>query len=141
MGRVANLFLKTAHQQPMTAVRDVRAVEAKGLEGDVSFGRSKRQVLLIEAEVLDRYGLIPGAVRENITTSGMTLKGLDTGTRLRLGETTLEITGDCSPCSFIDSLRPGLQDQIAGERGLMARVVAGGAIRVGDVVNLIELKA
>lgn len=141
MGRVANLFLKTAHQQPMTAVRDVRAVEAEGLEGDVSFGRSKRQVLLIEAEVLDRYGLIPGAVRENITTSGITLAGLDSGTCLRLGETTLEITGDCTPCSFIDSLRPGLKDQITGERGLLARVVAGGAIRVGDSVNLVDLNA
>jgi MOSC domain-containing protein YiiM len=138
VGRVLNLFLKTAHKQPMTPVNQVIAVEEGGLEGDVSFGRSKRQVLLIEEEILGRYGLIPGAVRENITTAGIGLSGLGVGTRLRLGETLLEITGDCEPCSFIDSLRPGLQDEIVGERGLLARVIRGGAIRVGDGVHIVE---
>ncbi|HLC02709.1 MAG TPA: MOSC domain-containing protein [Anaerolineales bacterium] len=138
MGNVINLFLKTAHQQPMWAVGDVKAVEGEGLEGDVSFGRSNRQVLLMESEVLGTYGLLPGSVRENITTRGIKLSGIEVGTRLQLGETHLEITGDCTPCSFLDSLRPGLQDQIAGERGLLARVITSGTIRVGDSVNVVE---
>jgi MOSC domain-containing protein YiiM len=137
LGKVISLFLKTAHQQPMMPVEDVQAVDAKGLQGDVSFGRSQRQILLMEAEVLGRYGLVPGAVRENITTSGIKLTGLGTGSRLSLGESVLEITGDCTPCWFMDTLRPGLQDEIAGERGLLARVITGGAIRVGDNVDIV----
>lgn len=137
MGKVVSLFLKTAHQQPMTPVKDVEAVEAKGLQGDVSYGRSQRQILLMENEVLERYGLIPGAVRENITTNGLRLAGIEIGTRLNLGETQLEITGDCTPCSFIDTLRPGLQDEIEGERGLLAKVIAGGAIRLGDNIEIV----
>jgi len=136
LGTVVTLFLKTAHHQPMTPVENVTAIEARGLEGDLSFGRSTRQVLLIEMEILERFGLLPGAVRENITTRGIRLSGLDPGTRLRLGETMLEITGDCTPCSFMDTLRPGLQDRIAGERGLLARVIAGGGIRVGDSIDI-----
>jgi MOSC domain-containing protein YiiM len=138
LGKVVSLFLKTAHQQPMKPVDGVKAIGAKGLQGDVSFGRSKRQVLLMEDEVLGRYGLSPGAVRENITTSGIRLTGLETGTLLSLGQTLLEITGDCTPCSFIDTLQPGLQEEIAGERGLLARVITGGAIRVGDTVEIVE---
>jgi MOSC domain-containing protein YiiM len=137
LGKVANLFLKTAHRRPMTPVDHVSAIEARGLEGDISFDRSQRQVLLIETDVLGRYGLHPGAVRENVTTSGIKLTGLSCGTRLQLGETLLEITGDCTPCSFMDSLRPGLRDEIEGERGLLARVVKGGAIRVGDRVSIV----
>jgi MOSC domain-containing protein YiiM len=136
LGKVINLFLKTAHQQPMTPVDSVKAIEARGLEGDLSFGRSRRQILLMELEILDRFGLFPGAVRENITTRGIRLIGLGPGTRLRLGETTLEITGDCTPCSFIDTLRPGLQEEITGERGMLARVIAGGSIRVGDNIHI-----
>lgn len=138
MGTVVNLFLKTAHRQPMTPVENVTAVEARGLEGDLSFGRSTRQVLLIELETLERFGLQPGAVRENITTRGVRLGGLDPGTHLRLGDTLLEITGDCTPCSFIDGLRPGLQEQIVGQRGLLARVVTGGGICVGDNVDVVS---
>jgi MOSC domain-containing protein YiiM len=87
-------------------------------------------------EILERFGLLPCAVRENITTRGIRLTGLDIGTRLRLGETMLEITGDCTPCSFMDTLRRGLQDQIAGERGLLARVITSGGIRVGDSIEI-----
>lgn len=136
MGYVVNLFLKTAHQRPMLPVNGVRAVGGQGLEGDVSYGRSKRQVLLIEMEVLGRYGLPPGSVRENITTSGIKLSGIEVGTRLRIGDTLLEVTGDCTPCSFLDSLRPGLKDQIAGERGLLARVMTTGTIRLCDSADI-----
>jgi MOSC domain-containing protein YiiM len=138
LGRITNLFLKPGHRQPMRPVEDVSAVEARGLQGDASFGRSRRQVLLIETEVLDRYGLNPGEARENITTQGIELSGLAAGTRLRLGETLLEITGDCTPCSFMDSLRSGLQKEIAGQRGLLARVITGGAIHVGDRIDIMH---
>jgi MOSC domain-containing protein YiiM len=136
MGNVVNLFLKPARKQPMLPVADVSAVEGGGLTGDVSFGSSKRQVLMVESEVLGRHALLPGSVRENITTSGIRLSGVPAGTRLRLGETVLEVTGDCTPCSFMDTLRPGLQERIAGERGLVARVITSGTIKIGDPITI-----
>jgi len=59
-------------------------------------------------------------------------------TRLRLGEALLEVIGDCTPCSFLDSLRPGLQERINGERGVLARVITNGTIRVGDSITLVD---
>jgi len=36
----------------------------------------------------------------------------------------------------MDTLRPGLQERIAGERGLVARVITSGTIRVGDLITI-----
>ena len=138
MGNVVNLFLKPGRKQPMLPVADVIAIEGEGLKGDASFGRSMRQILMVESEVLDRYALLPGSVRENITTRGVRLRELSAGTRLRLGEALLEVIGDCTPCSFLDSLRPGLQERINGERGVLARVITNGTIRVGDSITLVD---
>jgi MOSC domain-containing protein YiiM len=46
----------------------------------------------------------------------------------------LEITGDCTPCDFLDTLRPGLKEAILGRRGLLARVAHGGELKVGSPV-------
>jgi MOSC domain-containing protein YiiM len=119
----------------MLEVAEALAVEGKGLEGDVSFGRTTRQVLIMEAETLERFGIDPGSARENLLVRGLRVTGLPVGGRLTVGETLLEITGDCTPCSFMDDLRPGLQEAIRGERGVLARVVSGGRIRVGDTVE------
>jgi MOSC domain-containing protein YiiM len=118
----------------MLEVVEARAVDGKGLEGDVSFGRTTRQVLIMEAETLERFGIDPGAARENVLVRGFRVAELSVGGHLAVGETLLEITGDCTPCSFMDDLRPGLQEAIRGERGVLARVVSGGTIRVGDTV-------
>ncbi len=137
-GRIQNLYLKTAHKQPMKAVDSAQAKDAMGLVGDVSFGRSKRQVLLIEKETLVEFGLAPGEVRENVTVSGVTLSGLPAGSLLQLGEALLEVIGDCHPCQFLDDVRPGLQGNMDGRRGIFGRILEGGTIRVGDVISIVE---
>jgi MOSC domain-containing protein YiiM len=108
-----------------------------GLAGDVSFGRSKRQVLFLEKETLDEFGLQPGQIRENITVEGIHLAGLPAGTLLQAGEVLFEVTGDCAPCQFIEDIRPGLRDEMDGRRGTLCRVLNGGRIRVTDPVAIV----
>jgi MOSC domain-containing protein YiiM len=77
-------------------------------------------------------------VKENITTSGIALMALAPGTRLRLGDQgVVEITKPCSPCSRMDEIRAGLRDELAGRRGMLARVVAGGTARRGDAITVV----
>ena len=123
--------------QPVTAVR---AVADLGLEGDRhARAGSRRQVLLVEKETLDGLGLAPGIVRENITTQGANLIGLVPGQRLRLGhDVVLEVTGTCDPCQRLDEVRDGLSQEIADRRGVNARIIAGGSIRLGDVLVVLE---
>jgi MOSC domain-containing protein YiiM len=121
----------------MVEAPEVVAVAGKGLEGDASYGRRTRQILMMEAETLDRFSLAPGSTRENLLMRGVRLAGLPPGARIRVGESVvLEVSGDCTPCDFMDQLRPGLQEEIRGERGMLARVVRGGAIRPGDAVDV-----
>jgi MOSC domain-containing protein YiiM len=134
--RVTHLFIKTAHGGRMEACAEVSAVADKGLAGDVAFGTTRRQVLVVDSETLEGFDLAPGAVRENITVSGIALRGLPRGARLQIDEVVLEITGDCTPCDFLDALRPGLKEAIVGRRGLLARVAQGGKLKIGDPVRL-----
>lgn len=138
-GRVAALFLSPGHGERMQARAEVRARKDHGLEGDAhARPGGSRQVLLLEAETLAEFGLAPGELKENITTAGVSLAQLTAGSRLRLGEALLEVTLDCAPCAFVDAVQPGLQEKIRGRRGLLARVIAGGQIRVGDAIEILD---
>jgi len=133
---VLNLFIKPAHGAPMEARSVVSAIAGKGLSEDAAFGTSRRQVLITDSETLAAFGLIPGAVRENITLEGIRLEGLRRGSRLYIGDVALLVTGDCTPCDYIDGLRPGLRQSMAGKRGLLASVERGGRLAVGSPVRL-----
>lgn len=141
-GQVAGLHLSTGHRLPMRRVEVARAVLDRGLLGDAhASAGSPRQVLLMPAEVLEELGLTPGDVRENITTSGIDLMSLAAGQRLTVGEAELEVTGECLPCERMDEIRPGLQQEMQGRRGVVARVVGGGFVRLGDPVALLSAVA
>jgi MOSC domain-containing protein YiiM len=137
-GSIIAIHLCPGHRQPMTAVASAMAVEDFGLQGDGhAASGSRRQVLLIDKETLTVLGLVPGVVKENITTRGINLAALAAEQRLRLGASViLEITKPCAPCSRMEEIRPGLQSQLQDRRGLLARVRAGGLIKVGDVIEV-----
>lgn len=137
-GRVVALYVSPGKRLSMQAVSEARAVENHGLSNDAhARPGSRRQVLLMDAETLKELALRPGVIKENVTTSGLTLAALAAGTQLRIGEALLEITKPCEPCNRMDEIRPGLQVKLQGRRGLLARVVAGGAIRVGDPIEVL----
>src|SRR3954453_8819492 len=87
-----------------------------------------RQVHLIHAELFDElraagFEVSPGDMGENVTTRGIDLLGLSTGTRLRLGEEALlEVTGLRNPCVQLDRFRPGLM------KAVLARDAAGNLV-------------
>jgi MOSC domain-containing protein YiiM len=120
----------------MRPVPSVTAITGYGLKDDVNAGHSKRQVLIIERELLDEFQLPAGDVRENITVQGIQLAGMAPGTRVRVGHALLEATLDCAPCQFIEDKRPGLRAAMEGKRGTLFKVIEGGEISVGDVLRI-----
>jgi hypothetical protein len=148
----------------------IRLVTGLGVEGDAHAGitvkhRSRlarfadapnlRQVHLIHAELhdeLSRKGIAvsAGKMGENITTRGVDLLGLPTGTRLHLGEAAVvEVTGLRNPCAQLDRIHPGLMgatldrdehDGLIRKAGIMAVVIADGQVRPGDAIR-VELPA
>jgi MOSC domain-containing protein YiiM len=112
-----------------------------GVLGDSHRGpRSIRQVLVQDVEPLEQLGIEPGRIKENVTLRGIGVNELPPGTRLSLGDVTLELTKACTPCRRMEEIRPGLKAALAGRRGVYARVVEPGRVRVGDAVSLLALE-
>lgn len=142
-GQIAALHLNVVHREPMDAVEKITAVAGEGIIGDrhrtTRTERSAYQVLVIDKEVLDSVDLAPGVAKENITTSGVDIETLSPGSRLKLGsEIMLEVSKPCAPCSRLDEVRPGLQHQLEGRRGVLASVIVGGVVSVGDTVDVVS---
>lgn len=86
-----------------------------------------------------------GELGENITTRGIDPLELPTGTLLRMGSATIEITGLRNPCRQIDGFRSGLMSAVLDrdasgalirKAGVMAIVISGGTIAGGDAIEI-----
>ena len=136
MANVLHLFRALQRRLPMEEVAEVRALEDSGLEGCAHARTgSPRQVLLIDSETLELMELSPGIIRENITTRGINVNGLETGQRLQVGAAQLEVSMVCTPCDLLEKIRPGLRRELRGRRGMLCRITAGGVIRQGDRIE------
>ena len=131
--KITHIFLKTAHGAPMEPVGRATAITGEGLQNDVSRGRTRRQVLIVDTQTIKEFGLSPGTLRENVILEGQGLSGAQRGTIIKLGDAKLEVTLDCAPCDYLDDIKTGLQDDIEGKRGTLCRVLDGGVITVGDL--------
>lgn len=170
MGHVVAVASRPGHLFSKTPAPVIRLLAGLGVEGDGHFGstvqhRSRvardpsqpnlRQVHLIHAELFDElrakgFDVKPADLGENITTEGIDLLGLPTGTRLTLGgAATIEITGLRNPCIQMDRFRPGLMaatldkdpdGTLIRKAGVMAIVLADGDVRPGDAIA-VELPA
>jgi len=134
-GTIDHLFIKPGHRMEMIPVERIHVVQHKGIEGDASFGREKRQILIISRETVEAYGLMPGDLRENITVSRIDINTIPAEGRLSIGDVLLEVIGDCHPCNRLEELRVGLMDDILGNRGILARVLESGEIYVGQTIS------
>ena len=139
MARVSHVWVSPAKKSGRMDARErVRALEGHGLEG-CAHARpgTKRQVLFASREHLDAVGVEPGRIRENLTVEGVDVERWPIGQRVKVGEAEFEITMVCDPCYRMDEIRPGLQAELEGRRGMLARVVAGGEIAAGDEIELL----
>jgi MOSC domain-containing protein YiiM len=136
VANVQNLFRAPKKRVPMEELMEVQALLDEGFAGCAHArpGR-KRQVLIMDSETLDAMELRPGIIRENITTSGLNVNGLRLGQVLRVGEARLEVSAVCTPCDQMEAIRPGLRKELWGRRGMLCRVIEGGVIRRGDLIE------
>ena len=164
MAIVASVSRSKDHTFTKPTGTTISLVAGLGVQGDAHMGptvkhRSHirkfghipnlRQVLLIHEELFAElraggFDLRPGSIGENVTTRGLDLLALPTGTRLRLGaEAVIEITGLRNPCRQIEAFAPGLLQAVLGrdadgnvirKSGVMAVVITGGDVHAGDAI-------
>jgi MOSC domain-containing protein YiiM len=165
-GTVVAVSRSPTHSLSKQNVDHIQLHSGFGVEGDVHAGprvkhRSRvaqdpgqpnlRQVHLMHAELFAElaaagFSVGPGTMGENITTAGLDLLALPTGTRLLLGSAAVvQLTGLRNPCSQLDTIRTGLMAATLArdpsgrsipKAGVMAVVVAGGLVRAGDSIRI-----
>jgi MOSC domain-containing protein YiiM len=142
-GTLVAIWVKRAHRGPMDGALTGELVAGRGLVGNADQGR-RRQVTLLEEEVwaslmreLDAT-MSTAARRANLVLRDLPLAG-SRGRELALGDCRLRILGETKPCERMDEATPGLRRLMFPDwrGGAFAEVLAGGAIRVGDVARWI----
>ena len=141
-GRVEALWLKRALRGPMDPVERATLVAGKGVADDANYGRSRRQVTVIEKEVFDRIrGVLPNAEpvmrRANVMVSGVPLEASH-GRVLSLGSVRIHLHGETRPCERMDEACQGLRAALrpGWGGGVYGVVLNDGEIRVGDAARL-----
>ena len=170
MGIITAVSLSPGHHFSKPNLLSIRLLAGLGVEGDAHAGETVkhssrvrrdptqpnlRQVHLVHSELFDElqakgFTVTPGDIGENVTTRGIDLLALPTGTRLRLGDAaTVEITGLRNPCVQLDTFQKGLMaatldkdadGNLIRKAGIMGVVLVGGEVRPGDAIA-IELPA
>jgi MOSC domain-containing protein YiiM len=128
-------------------VAQAEAIAGYGLAGDhyASKSNGKRQVTLIQAEhmeavakLLGRPGVSPDQVRRNVLVSGINLQALR-DRKFRIGDVLLEGSGSCEPCSRMEeALGEGGYNAMRGHGGILARILEGGVLRVGESLQPLQ---
>jgi MOSC domain-containing protein YiiM len=136
VAEIVGIWRALKRRRPMERLESAR-VEENGLEGCAHARPGKRSVLFVAAEDLDALGVAYGAVRENFTVRGADVMSWPVGQRVAAGEAEFEISMICDPCELMEQIRPGLQSELEGRRGMLARVVKTGDVALGDSIRLL----
>ena len=130
-----------------TLKRAVPEIELKlrhGIVGDAHAGDWHRQISLLAEESIDSMrprfpiALDPGVFAENINTEGIDLKGLPVGTRLRIGETEVEVTQIGKECHNDCAIKKAVGKCVMPTEGIFAVVVKEGVVRPGDEIEVLK---
>ena len=140
-GRVISVNVAAEKGVRKDPVAAVTLVADHGVEGDAHAGPWHRQVSLLAAESIAKMreacpGVDPGAFGENLTTEGLVVYELPVGTRLRAGETLLEVTQIGKVCHDRCAIFHQAGDCVMPREGIFVRVLEGGEVRPGDEIRL-----
>ncbi len=149
-GKIHSLNISAKKSIPKTPVDEAKAIENFGLENDVHAEPGIRQVSLLALESINHQkecakikkkdiDLKPGDFAENITTAGIDLKKLKIGDKLKGGnEVVLEISKIGKECHIGCAIYQKLGDCIMPREGIFAKIIKGGTIKKGDVLETID---
>ena len=115
-----------------------------GIVGDAHAGNWHRQISLLAEESVDTMRAVcpivldAGIFAENINTRGIELRTLPVGTRLRVGETELEVTQIGKQCHNDCEIKRATGKCVMPTEGIFAVVVKEGRVQAGDEIEVLK---
>ena len=166
MSKVLSVSRSSIHCFSKEIVQSIVLVQGEGVEGDAHKGKTVkhrsrvkadptqpnlRQVHLIHNELIcelqsQGFKVKPASMGENITTVGIKLLDLPTGTILKIGkDTEIEITGLRNPCAQLDNyqmgltaavLEKGFEGEVIRKAGVMGIIIKSGEVFAHDKIKI-----
>lgn len=141
VGHVLNLFVSHSGVSERLEKNEL-SFDTLGVIEDKFYNKNIQRSVLIAS--IDSYNLIKnyglempfGYLGENILLD-YNPYALEVGRVLKIGETLLEITQHCTICNHLAVIDVKIPTLLKNDRGIFAKVVGNGDIRVADDVYLL----
>lgn len=120
----------------------VRLVERWGIEGDKKGSTTDRQLNVMLVETLaelsaEGFKVAPGEMGEQIVLAGIDPAAMVEGSRLKLGEAVIQVGIPRTGCARFEIIQSKPRNDAKGRLGVLATVVTGGEVAVGDAVEIL----
>ena len=144
MGKILAICTSPRRGTVKTAVPSAVLTPEWGIVGDAHAGDWHRQISLLAEESVDTMravcpiALDSGIFAENINTRGIELRTLPVGTRLRVGETELEVTQIGKQCHNDCEIKRTTGKCVMPTEGIFAIVIKEGRIQAGDEIEVLK---
>ncbi|MGE0739292.1 MOSC domain-containing protein [Sulfurimonas sp.] len=141
VGRVLNLFVSQSGVSQRIE-KNLLSFDTLGVVEDKFYNKNIERSVLISS--MDSYNLIKnyglemplGYLGENILLD-YNPYALEVGSVLQIGNTVLEITQHCTICNHLAVIDVKIPTLLKNDRGIFAKVVGDGDIKVADEVYLL----
>jgi len=143
-GKVIELYITQNDDKKTRLCVKTIQLDIDGVIGDKFYSKDPMRAILLSSQ--DSYllskknniQLDSGALGENILID-INPYSLIGGDRIKIGDTTLEITQNCTLCKGLSSLDSKLPKLLKNDRGIFAKVLSGNAeIHIGDKVEILS---
>ena len=136
VGKVLNLFVSDKKKSSRIEKTSFK-VNEKGILEDKYYDTNINRSILITS--LESYTLVKshkiempfGSLGENLLIDYNPYH-LNSGHKLKIGEVLLEISQNCTICNHLSNIDTRLPDLLKEDRGIFAKVIISGKIKVGD---------
>jgi MOSC domain-containing protein YiiM len=149
-GIVIAVNRSSIHSFSKSNQESIHLLAGQGVEEDAHIGETVQHLSRVKKDPhqlrAKGFDVSAGQMGENITTCGIDLLDLPTGTRLRLGnEAVVELTGLRNPCYQLNDFQPGLMAAVLDhdetgnfirKAGVMSIVLVSGVVKPGDMIQV-----
>ena len=143
-GKILAVCCGKVKKEKKIPMKEGLIIKGWGLEGDAHAGKYHKQISLLGLDSMNKMRdqgvkINFGELYENLDVEGIILYKLPIGTKLKVGkDILLEMTQIGKKDSYFLEIDGKIVSSIMTKEGVFARVLKGGKVKVGDVIEVVS---
>ena len=143
-GKILAVCYGKVKKEKKMPIKEGLIIKGWGLEGDAHAGKYHKQISLLGLDSMNKMRdqgakINFGELYENLDVEGLILYKFPLGTKLKIGkDILLEITQIGKKDSYFLEIDGKIVSSIMTKEGVFARVLKGGKVKVGDVIEVVS---